>query len=109
MFGGRIGIGELLVILAIAVLLFGNRLPGVGKSLGEGLRNFKKGLKAGEDETAGEAKEPAENVQTATPPKGQQILASPIATSHLASPSNGASNSSHQSEKIVDAEHKSNS
>ena len=41
---GNIGFPELLVILVIALLLFGTRLPSVGKSLGEGIRAFKKGL-----------------------------------------------------------------
>ncbi len=41
---------EVLLIMAVLVLLFGaSRLPQLGKSLGEGIRNFKKGF-AGEDE-----------------------------------------------------------
>lgn len=36
---------ELLVILVIALLLFGRRMPEVGKSLGRGIIEFKKGLK----------------------------------------------------------------
>ena len=44
MFG--IGLSELLVILLIGLLLFGaNRLPEIGKGLGEGVREFKKALK----------------------------------------------------------------
>ena len=44
MFG--IGISELLVILLVCLLLFGaNKLPEIGKSLGEGLREFKKSVK----------------------------------------------------------------
>jgi sec-independent protein translocase protein TatA len=42
---GRIGVTELLLILAIALLLFGpSKLADMGKGLGEGLRSFKKGL-----------------------------------------------------------------
>lgn len=39
-----IGGYELLVIGVIAVLIFGRRLPEVGRSLGQGLVEFKKGL-----------------------------------------------------------------
>jgi sec-independent protein translocase protein TatA len=35
---------EMLIVLVIAVLLFGKRLPEVGRSLGKGLVEFKKGL-----------------------------------------------------------------
>lgn len=40
----NIGMTELLVILAIGILLFGKRLPEVGRSIGKGLLEFKKGL-----------------------------------------------------------------
>lgn len=41
-----LGVSELLVILGILVLIFGaSKLPQLGKGLGEGIRNFKKGLK----------------------------------------------------------------
>jgi sec-independent protein translocase protein TatA len=43
MFG--MGPMEMLVFGVIAVLLFGNRLPEVGRSLGKGLIEFKKGLR----------------------------------------------------------------
>ena len=40
---------ELLVILAIILVLFGaSKIPALGKGLGEGIRNFKKGL-SGDD------------------------------------------------------------
>jgi sec-independent protein translocase protein TatA len=43
---GRIGGGELLIIALIAILLFGaSRLSDIGKGLGEGIKNFKKGLR----------------------------------------------------------------
>jgi len=45
-----IGMPELLVILGVAVLLFGGKkIPEVAKGLGEGIRNFKTALK-GDDE-----------------------------------------------------------
>lgn len=38
-------IGHWLIVLFVVVLLFGvKRLPELGQSLGEGIRNFKKGL-----------------------------------------------------------------
>ena len=43
MFG--LGPVEMLIVGVIAVLLFGNRLPEVGRSLGKGLIEFKKGLR----------------------------------------------------------------
>jgi sec-independent protein translocase protein TatA len=47
---GRIGLPELLIILAIIIVIFGaNRLPGLGKGIGSAIKNFKDGIK---DETA---------------------------------------------------------
>ncbi len=40
---GNLGTGELLLILAIVVLIFGvGKLPEVGRQMGQGIRNFKK-------------------------------------------------------------------
>ena len=45
-----IGPMELLIILAVAVLLFGGKkIPEVAKGLGEGIRNFKTALKGDEE------------------------------------------------------------
>ncbi|MCD7845485.1 MAG: twin-arginine translocase TatA/TatE family subunit [Oscillospiraceae bacterium] len=42
---GKLGIWELLVILAIVLLIFGPKaLPKLGESLGKTIGNFKKGL-----------------------------------------------------------------
>jgi sec-independent protein translocase protein TatA len=43
------GFQELLVILLIVLVIFGaSKLPQLGKGLGEGIRNFRKGLKSDE-------------------------------------------------------------
>jgi sec-independent protein translocase protein TatA len=41
---------ELGIILLIALLLFGNRLPSIARSMGKGITEFKKGLRGDEDE-----------------------------------------------------------
>jgi sec-independent protein translocase protein TatA len=49
---GPIGPTELLLILLIVVIIFGaRRLPELGKSLGEGIKNFRKSI-SGKDKDA---------------------------------------------------------
>ena len=64
------GPGEWILIAGIALLLFGKRLPEVGRSLGKGIVEFKKGLKGIEDEveTASSAAETAPRGQIAQQP-----------------------------------------
>jgi sec-independent protein translocase protein TatA len=46
----QLGMMEMIVVMGVAVLLFGKRLPEVGRSLGKGIIEFKKGLRGIEDE-----------------------------------------------------------
>lgn len=46
-----LGVPELVIIFLIIVVLFGaSRIPTIGKGIGEGIRNFKKGLKGDDEE-----------------------------------------------------------
>lgn len=55
LFLGPLGVQELLVILLILVLLFGaSKLPQIGRGMGEGIRNFKRGLKSDEELPSGD-------------------------------------------------------
>ena len=47
---GSLGLPELLVIFAIILVVFGaGKLPQLGKGLGEGISNFRDGLKGRDD------------------------------------------------------------
>src|SRR5436309_12067439 len=57
-----LGVPELIIIFLIIVVLFGaNKIPQIGKGLGEGIRNFKKGMNDGENEAAQIPTRPARN------------------------------------------------
>lgn len=50
---------EMMVVMIVAVLLFGKRLPEVGRSVGKGLVEFKKGLRGIEDDLETGTRAPA--------------------------------------------------
>ncbi len=48
-----LGPSELVVILLLVVLIFGaTKIPQLGRGLGEGISNFKRGLREGNDASA---------------------------------------------------------
>jgi sec-independent protein translocase protein TatA len=56
----------MVIIAVIGLLLFGKRLPEVGKSLGKGIVEFKKGLKGIEEEVSTSSSAQANSAQAST-------------------------------------------
>jgi sec-independent protein translocase protein TatA len=54
--GFSLGGMEWVIILVIVLLLFGNRIPGLARSLGKGINEFKTGLREGENKPDAPAK-----------------------------------------------------
>ena len=47
---GKLGLPEILLLLAVALLIFGpSKLADLGKGLGEGIKNFKSSVKEGSE------------------------------------------------------------
>jgi sec-independent protein translocase protein TatA len=69
----RLGFGEILVILVLALLFFGpSKLPALGASLGEAIKGFKKGLQNLDDEKPAQAAAtPAAQPPAKAPPSAQ--------------------------------------
>ena len=56
---------ELIIVAGIVLLLFGNRLPSVMRSMGRGIVEFKKGVQGIEDQSEADAVKASEASQTA--------------------------------------------
>src|SRR5437867_9834904 len=56
---GMPGPAEWILIAGVALLIFGKRLPEVGRSLGKGIVEFRKGLKGIEDDVETGSNQPA--------------------------------------------------
>jgi sec-independent protein translocase protein TatA len=64
---GHIGFPELIIVFLIVVVLFGaTRLPQLGRGLGEGISNFKRGLKGGEEREIASTSESKKEAEAAT-------------------------------------------
>ncbi len=94
----NLGPMEMAIIMIVAVLLFGKRLPEVGRNLGKGIIEFKKGLRGLEDEFDGSKpaaasrteparsyEEPAVSVPKFEPPSAPPV-AEPVAAAGEAQP-----------------------
>ncbi len=55
---------EWLIILIVALLIFGKRLPEVMKSLGRGIVEFKKGVKGVEEEVEDSSSKTTKKIET---------------------------------------------
>jgi sec-independent protein translocase protein TatA len=65
---GMPGPFEWMIIAGLGLLIFGKRLPEVGRSLGKGIVEFKRGLKSVEDDVAMVDDEPASRKQISQDP-----------------------------------------
>jgi sec-independent protein translocase protein TatA len=81
---GMPGATEWIIIGIIGLLLFGKRLPEVGRSLGKGIVEFKKGLKGIEDDVESASSQPPPRQNTAAPgvpaPKFDPYTGKPLDT-----------------------------
>lgn len=70
---GFFGLGgqEILLLLLLGVLLFGRKLPDIGRSLGKTVVEFKKGVKGLEEEVTGDGpvNRPAIEPEPVRPPQ----------------------------------------
>ena len=70
-FSGGIGMPEIIMVMAVGLLVFGRRLPEVGRSVGKSIVEFKRGLRGIEDEVDDAVDEP-ESRSRYLPPKENQ-------------------------------------
>jgi sec-independent protein translocase protein TatA len=69
---------HMMVIAIIGILLFGKRLPEIGRSLGKGIVEFKKGLKGLEDEIEVNATPRPDSPQALEPPRPPQRVTASV-------------------------------
>jgi sec-independent protein translocase protein TatA len=65
----NLGTTEIILILIAGVLLFGRRLPEIGRYLGKGIVEFKKGIKGVEEEIDVTSTGPASAPEPPKPPQ----------------------------------------
>jgi sec-independent protein translocase protein TatA len=75
LFAWGLGPQEIVVLLVLGVLFFGKRLPEVGRSLGKGIVEFKKGMQGIEDEIQGAVTAPRYEPAVLEAPRPPQRVA----------------------------------
>jgi sec-independent protein translocase protein TatA len=63
---------EFWIILVVALLLFGHRIPGMARSLGSGIVEFKKGLRSGDKDSLPNPQDPPDQASTPTESREKQ-------------------------------------
>jgi sec-independent protein translocase protein TatA len=95
-----LGPQEMLVLLILGVLLFGRKLPEIGRYLGKGIVEFKKGLKGVEDDMEGgssaaapsrqepvmDQPRPPQRISTSVPKFEEEASPAPAASAPASSP-----------------------
>lgn len=74
---GMPGLTEWIIIGALGLLFFGKRLPEVGRSLGKGIVEFKRGLKGIEDDVEQASSAPAPKQFKFDPETGKPLESKP--------------------------------
>jgi len=65
---GSVGLPEILLIALVALLLFGaGRIADIGKGLGQGIKNFKQGIKEADEVDAAHKDKPVVKTDDAPP------------------------------------------
>ncbi|MGY2892414.1 Sec-independent protein translocase subunit TatA/TatB [Deinococcus sp. UYEF24] len=85
----NLGFPEIMIILVVALLVFGpKKLPDLGKSLGNGIREFRKGTQGLKDELEGSMKDaPATQTPvTQTTAAAPQVVQPPVLSAAQATP-----------------------
>jgi sec-independent protein translocase protein TatA len=96
-----LGPTQILILLVLGVLVFGRRLPEIGRYLGKGIVEFKKGMKGLEDEVESTVSHPAPSAPQAAiepprPPQRVGVTAPKFQDSASNVPSNPVTNQTPQ-------------
>lgn len=66
---GLPGHGEWIILLILGLLIFGRRLPEIGRSVGRSIVEFKKGIKGIEDEIEDSSSKPSPRIEEKASPQ----------------------------------------